>query len=818
MPVESVAQMVRVLQQFPLLDAGHLEELTCTLQPQFTEPRELARALVQRGWLTGWQVNRIFQGRASELIVGDYLLLERLGQGGMGQVFKARSAARTHEGFDRLVALKLLRADRLPTAEILTRFRREMEVVARLEHPNIVRALDAGEAEGTLYFAMEYLEGADLAHLVGSQGPLPIDDASDYARQAAIGLQHAHERGLVHRDVKPANFFLTARDRVIKLLDLGLARADSAGEGGTLTQTGSVVGTPDYISPEQARNSHDVDIRADLYSLGCTLYYLLTGQPPFPGGTLTEKLLKHQLDPAPHVRQLRAEVSPALDAVVHRLMAKRPPDRFATPADVVAALDDAAQGIAPVADLSTPMAVPAAALPDATDLLTFEPAAPTATIQASRRQPAGRARWYFAVAAVLLPLALGGGWLALHNRHPQPEPSTGTQGEKPEEQKPPVEPVRPTPDPDGPRPDPRQALAALERLGAGLTYEQGDPPTAPRKVDLRGRRLTDADLVHLTAFPGLQVVDLEDTPVTDAGLAHIARLPELRYLTLARTKITDDGLAHLRELPELRYLNLALTGINGTGLMQGGWPKLAELRVDVTSVGDDAVAGWPFRSRLRTLFLTQVPLTDAGLAHLRVATGMTHLDLTGTQVTSEGLKHLEPLTRLYQLSLRGTKVSGDGLPHLAPLVDVEILDLASLPLKGELGRLPALPRLRELCLHLTGITDDDLVQLKDRRSLWLLNVSETRVRGQGLVHLKGLDHLLQLDLSMSPINEAELIHLRAIPALRTVRLTNTKVTDACLVHLKAVKDLQRLFIEGTPITNRGILDLQTAMPQVKVYR
>jgi serine/threonine-protein kinase len=809
MPVESVAQLVRVLQQSPLLDAGQLEELTYTLQPQFTEPRELARALVQRGWLTGFQVNRIFQGRAAELLVGSYLLLERLGQGGMGQVFKAR-----RRPLDRLVALKLLRTDRLATDEILTRFRREMEVAARLEHPNIVRALDAGEIDGTLYFAMEYLEGADLAHLVGSKGPLPVEEASDYVRQAALALQHAHERGLVHRDIKPANLFLTSRDRVVKLLDLGLARADSTVEGGTLTQTGSVVGTPDYISPEQARNSHDVDIRADLYSLGCTLYFLLTGQPPFPGGTLTEKLLKHQLDPAPRVRQLRPEVSPALDAVVYRLMAKRPPDRFATPAELVSTLDDAAQGISPVADLSTPLAIPASAPPEATAVLTFDPSAPTATVPPTRRRPPDRTRWYIAAgAAVLLLLAAGGAWLALNGSRqgPPPETRSGPPPDKPEEKKPP-EP------PEAERPEVKQAMAALQKWGAKIGLHEDLPHQPMKVIDLQGRNLAQADLGQLAAFRHLEQVLLAQTGVSDEAMRPIARLPRLTHVDLAGTRITDSGLAQLRELPELLHLNVALTRIDGTGLAQPGWPRLRELRVDLTSVGDNAIARWPFLPQLRVLGLTRAPVGDKALAHLRAATEMTNLDLTETRVTNAGLKHLRPLTHLNFLSLRGTQITGAGLPELAPLEEIELLDLAGIFLQNELQGLPRLPHLRELCLHLTAVTDSDLIHLKDRPSMVLVNLSETGVRGPGLVHLEGQEKLVQLDLTQTPIIEAELARLKNMPGLQTVRLTKTNVTDACLVHLKAVKYLRNLYIQGTQITDQGVRDLQTAMPQVKVYR
>ena len=254
----------------------------------------------------------------------------------MGQVFKARNWK-----LGRIVAIKLIRKERLVGGDVVRRFHREIRAVAALDHPNVIRAYDADEADGVHFLVMEYAEGKDLARLVKEQGPLPVARACDCARQAALGLQHAYERGLVHRDVKPQNLLLTPSG-VVKVLDLGLARLghDDADEEVTslVTREGTFMGTPDYTAPEQTLNAHGVDIRADLYSLGCTLYFLLTGRPPFAGGSLGEKIAKHQsLAPEP-VERLRPEVPPALAAVVRRLLAKRPEDRFQTPAEAAAAL------------------------------------------------------------------------------------------------------------------------------------------------------------------------------------------------------------------------------------------------------------------------------------------------------------------------------------------------------------------------------------------------------------------------------------------------------------------------------------------------
>jgi serine/threonine-protein kinase len=352
MPETAVAAFVEVLK--PLLEPEQLEQID-GLAASFTTAKPLAKELLQRGWLTAYQANQLLLGKGDQLVLGQHILLERLGEGGMGAVFKARQRM-----LDRVVALKLIRKERVANPDSVRRFHREVRAAAQLSHPNIVLAFDADQAGGTHFLVLEYVEGTDLAKWVKKHGPLPIADACDYIRQAALGLQHSHEKGMIHRDIKPHNLLLAASSdqpsmaagrkpaAVVKILDMGLARvtqADGDGEStSTLTQEGAVMGTPDYIAPEQARESHDVDIRADLYSLGCTLYFLLTGRPPFPGGTLGSKLIRHQLDEPTPVEQLRPEVPPEVAGVVRKLMAKKPEDRYQTPAEVAEALEGLASG------------------------------------------------------------------------------------------------------------------------------------------------------------------------------------------------------------------------------------------------------------------------------------------------------------------------------------------------------------------------------------------------------------------------------------------------------------------------------------------
>jgi WD40 repeat protein/serine/threonine protein kinase len=379
MPPVSIAGFLQSLGQFQLLESAQLEEVT---RGAPTDVRALARDLVQRRWLTLFQANQLLNGRGRELVLGSYILLDKLGEGGMGQVFKAR-----HQQMQREVAVKLIRKEHLASADAVRRYRREIRAAAQLSHPNIVRAYDADQVGDLHFFVMEYVEGIDLAQLVQQRGALPVELAADYLRQAALGLQHAHERGLVHRDIKPHNLLVTApaaplrgghrkddppapatiqaipraapvgirKGGVVKLLDLGLARATDAGartEGlGSLTQEGSVLGTPDYIAPEQVQEASSVDARADLYSLGCTLYFLLVGKPPFPHGSLAQKLAWHLYAEPTAVEQLRSELPAGLGPVLRRMMAKKPEERYQTAQEVATVLEGYCRPGAPVAML-----------------------------------------------------------------------------------------------------------------------------------------------------------------------------------------------------------------------------------------------------------------------------------------------------------------------------------------------------------------------------------------------------------------------------------------------------------------------------------
>jgi WD40 repeat protein/serine/threonine protein kinase len=335
-PLTTTAGLAEELARYPLLTPGQLAELARSLKASVPQPRAFLADLLRRGWLTAFQINQLAHGQAAELVLGPYLLLDRLGAGGMGQVYRAR-----HLRLDRIEAVKIIRPELLTSPGVLQRFQREARAAAQLSHVNIVAVRHADEVAGKHFLVMEYVEGTDLGDRVRKGGPLSAGHACDLIRQAALGLQHAHERRLVHRDIKPSNLLLAQEETLVKVADLGLAlwRAEGPGqEASQLSVEGTALGTLDFMAPEQGVDAHRVDIRADIYSLGCTLYYLLTGRVVFPGGTAVQKLLRHQQAEPESVERLCPDLPAGVPPVLGCMLAKDPAARFQTPAEVAAAL------------------------------------------------------------------------------------------------------------------------------------------------------------------------------------------------------------------------------------------------------------------------------------------------------------------------------------------------------------------------------------------------------------------------------------------------------------------------------------------------
>ena len=547
-------------------------------------------------------------------VLGEYEILNEIGRGGMGVVYKAQ-----HRRMGRAVALKVLLG---ASRDAPRRFGREVLAAARLTNPHIIAALDAGEHQGRPYLVLEFVEGVDLARHVKARGPLPVAEAAAVILQAARGLEYAHARGVVHRDVKPSNLLRDAAGTV-KLLDLGLARLLDAerperiDDTTELTLTGSFLGSVDYIAPEQALDSRRADARSDLYSLGCTLHTLLIGRPPYGGATPMERLVAHREAPIPSLRAARPEVPEALDAIFARLVAKKPEDRYPSAS---ALIGDLGSEIGPA--------------------------------------PKRRAVILAAGSAATLGLLAWAAWMFAPRRPPPDRP-----------QAPPIDPSR------------RLALFTLQRHGAlrvvGIDADitaladlppgplafvwidlqrpvDGDPKRYPPVTDadlaafdgvtkvenlhLGHTSVTDLGLARLSGVDGLTRLYLTDLRgVTDSGLVALERLPRLQQLLLMGTSVSDGAMASIRRMPDLRYLNLTRTGVTDAGLT-----GLSEM------------------TRLEGLDLEGTAVTDAGIATLSRLVNLTRLNLAHTAMSDQGLAALDGLVNLTDLIATGTRVTEDG--------------------------------------------------------------------------------------------------------------------------------------------------------------
>ncbi|MBT4725358.1 MAG: serine/threonine protein kinase, partial [Planctomycetaceae bacterium] len=334
----SLKQFIRYLDEAEIMTAEAVREWIAD-QPIEARPIDgdaLAKTLQKEGILSKFQAQRLCQGKVRSLLLDNYRLIKIIGRGGMGIVYEAEHRTMKHR-----VAVKVISSKVTANNSTLRRFFREVEVAAKLSHPNIVTAIDANQTGKKYYMVMELVQGEDLGVIVQRETVLTVPEVIGYMTQAAVGIAYAHNQGVIHRDIKPHNMLLD-NDGVIKILDMGLVslqRPQGSDDDDSITQHNQIIGTVDYMSPEQADDVHHVDQRADIYSLGCSIFRLLVGHPPFPGSSAIQKLLSHRDDPIPSLHDSRDDIPDLLDQIFRRMLAKDPNNRYQSMDEVVGALE-----------------------------------------------------------------------------------------------------------------------------------------------------------------------------------------------------------------------------------------------------------------------------------------------------------------------------------------------------------------------------------------------------------------------------------------------------------------------------------------------
>jgi Leucine-rich repeat (LRR) protein/tRNA A-37 threonylcarbamoyl transferase component Bud32 len=763
-------QFLTELSQSGLLTASEVSQLRVKAEqdPSTGTVAGLINLLVHEHKLTPFQAELLARGRPTQLVLGNYVILEKLGQGGMGTVYKAR-----HRRMNRVVALKVLPPALSQMPEAIARFQREVEAAARLQHPHIAVAYDADEANGVHFLVMEYVDGPNLSACVKQLGPLPLAVAVRLMIQAAQALAAAHAQGIVHRDIKPGNMMVSSQG-ALKVLDLGLAQMRSSGGAGPLasdmTQTGRVMGTVDYMAPEQARDAKNVDLRADIYSLGCTLYFLATGRPPAEGESLAEKLLWHQTHPLPPLVGQVPHATPELDAVLAKMTAKKPEERYASMQAVAEALEQCLAGLPPVegslpvagldrlasgagshsghSQYAQPTAVAAAG-----ETLVSRPAIPPAT------RP-GRRTLGLGLAACLVALGIGwllaphlswrgGGWAGGGGPRREPSPAPPAVVNEP---LPP-----PAPAPHAPyekllRFVFQQGGSATAVTGAGETLHLkawSDLP--PKPVDILGIQLDgsgtrDDDLPLLAQAGGLRELSLAGTAISDRAGQTLAGLRRLTHLNLARTRVGNATVAALARLEDLRELNLERTDVTDPGLA-----RLAGLR------------------RLERLYLSDTQITDTGIERLKELPALQRVTLYGTGLSEAGHAALKAALSELEIAWDGADVERSVafklLAHGARLALVDRAGRRVDDVRSVEQLPPGRISLREVDLRASqSVGDEDLKLLGLLAEVERVVLPSVPLSPQGLAHLRGLTTLRQLDLGTLTLPPSSLKALReALP-------------------------------------------------------
>ena len=812
----SVEELAKLYDAVPDLNDSH-------------EPQTIANTLVQYNRLTRFQADLLLQGRTRGLILGNYEIMEKIGEGGMGVVYKA-----LHRRMKRTVAVKVLPPALTQRPDSMQRFLREVEAAARLQHANIAAAFDADDSDGIHFLVMEFVDGPNLADYVKQAGPVSIPVAVNLITQTARGLAHAHRKGIVHRDIKPANL-LVGHDGVVKVLDMGLAAfrtGEADPEMAELTQSGRVMGTVDYMAPEQALNAKTVDHRADIYSLGCTLFFLLTGKAMSPDGTLTQKLLWHQREPIPPLASVTSETPERLDAIFQRMVAKRPEERHGSMDEVLA---DLAACDECMPDTSTELAIAGIELSTvaspATDhgqqehKLTIidrprsktQGSSATVTEMPESERPASLPVGKLIAAVVVLAALLFGAYAIMRGGPDEsvatgPDTSTGTSS-----------------DPDNTTTQPRPTDNGTNVPSTDATAVGPDTPKQGMTDAAAQSGAAPADNTQQPPTTDLATDNPQPTPRV---ISHQATLDWVFSLDGNATVSTEAGnelsIASLEDAPNKPF---QVTGISLVG----------------ATLPDDSLQPLAKLTRLESLALPGTSVTDEQLAAVSRLLNLTSLDLSETKITDASLAHIERLSHLEQLDLRQTKVTDQGVSGLLGLTNLKRLHLSDTETgDSTAAKVKLLPALEQLSMNGTFLTDAGYAALKKQHPdlviTWdgpdlerqiaqrLLDTgAKLTVQVPSQEPVANIEQAIQLPRHRFLVTEVTatdvvtfdddaLTAVSDLSGLRSLRLAGTTVTSDGLPSLFGVRSLQTIDLGTLPIDRTTITTLKQRIPDIEILQ
>ncbi len=781
-----------------LIESQLVQRLLNEVDPETAgNAARFGRLLVEADLLTEYQRNLLVQGTAEPVVLGDYIILDRIGHGGMGQVYKAR-----HRRMDRIVALKTLPDELAGDSDALARFHREVKAAARLSHPHIVTAHDAREDNGIHYLVMEYVPGNDLAKHVKSHGPMSPLAAVQCILQAAKGLEYAHQQGVVHRDVKPNNLLLSGglRDEsrgvlqdpssatfsqpstldsrpMVKVLDMGLARIDHP-DGDPrkslkdLTASGAVMGTIDYMAPEQAENTHNADQRSDIYSLGMTFYYLLTGKTAYSGSTVMERLLAHREQPIPSLEDslktlndvsgAKAETSVThwrgLDDIFRKMVAKKPNDRYQTMSHLIAELEPLT-AVMGVEDQAVRTAQGTTVTREASETGSSTPEAPPS----SQRESAATSLRAVTVVSTADD--------TLHDvaYEKTVQMTAETRSDTPPRIGSPLQWLT-------------LAFVLIGIAVAGVVYRvQTDHGTIVVEIE-------DESIAAQLTASGLEVFDVND--------------PDKKWtVNLAATgaAVTDNIPSGDYQIPEMPGVELHITDSNGAEY-SGREFKLTrgeEIRIRITAEATIAV----------DIDETDPEADRRAAEYVLSVGGAVRVDDDTTEIKSADQLPTEPFRLTAVLLFNNQEVTDAGLAACQGCVHVTELDLGDTPITDEgLLNFAGIRKLTKLSLYRVAVSDAGLEAFRncDCTGLWELLLDTSQVTDIGLAHFHGCEQLLSLHLGGIENADAAVAIFQDCNLLQRIHFGGMPVTDEGLAYFHDCSDLEAISVYRTDVTDAGV--------------